>query len=187
MDKHFGLVMMNVVLGGILIGTASCHRKNEPAAPAPEKPVLSQTDKNFMSQAEANNRQERDIAAVVKQRTRNDNVRKYADTLVTDYSAALQKLAGLTGKYGMEMQTISDRQPAAIKEFQAMAPRTLDKQFLTLMVQDHQRAIGLFQEETRSAQANDVREYASDTLPTLESHLKEAEELQAKVEHTHRR
>jgi putative membrane protein len=49
------------------------------------------------------------------------------------------------------------------------------------MVTDHQKAINEFRREAASAQNADVRDYAKDVLPTLEKHLKDAQDLQGKL------
>lgn len=49
------------------------------------------------------------------------------------------------------------------------------------MIQDHTRAIALFQDEAKNGKDNQLRDLAGATLPTLEEHLKQAHEIGARV------
>jgi putative membrane protein len=49
------------------------------------------------------------------------------------------------------------------------------------MVTDHQKAVDEFRHVAATAQNADVRDYAKNTLPTLEKHLKDAQDLQSKL------
>jgi putative membrane protein len=49
------------------------------------------------------------------------------------------------------------------------------------MVKDHQDAVTLFQKEIDSGQNSQIKTFASTTLPTLQQHLKLAQDTQAKL------
>jgi putative membrane protein len=52
---------------------------------------------------------------------------------------------------------------------------------MTAMVQDHQQDVAEFRTESMKATKTDVKEYAVTTLPTLEEHLKLAEQTDKAV------
>ena len=49
------------------------------------------------------------------------------------------------------------------------------------MVQDHQKAIDLFQQEAKSGKDADLKGFAKATLPTLQQHLDLAQKTQEQV------
>jgi putative membrane protein len=49
-----------------------------------------------------------------------------------------------------------------------------DRAYMKDMVQDHTKDVAEFRKESTSAKDPDVKSFASQTLPTLEDHLKEA-------------
>jgi putative membrane protein len=46
------------------------------------------------------------------------------------------------------------------------------------MIAAHERSVAMYREQARSGEDNDLRKYASDTLPTIERHLAELKGLQ---------
>ena len=85
-------------------------------------------------------------------------------------------------KYGIKQPTPApDDLPEVTAQFKGLSGRALDLTFVNLMVQDHEKAVATFQQQARSAEDSNVRQYASNFLPTLESHLKRAQELQTQL------
>jgi putative membrane protein len=56
-----------------------------------------------------------------------------------------------------------------------------DREFVNMMVADHQKAIELFRDQQSSVQNPDVEKYVNNTLATLETHLDKAQRLQTKL------
>jgi putative membrane protein len=51
-----------------------------------------------------------------------------------------------------------------------------DKAYMRAMIEDHQEDVLEFRQESQSAKDPDVRQFAAKTLPTLEEHLRIAED-----------
>jgi putative membrane protein len=180
MSKGFRLVILSVVFGGVLVGVSACHR-NEKVQAAPD-PVLSQNDKNFIIQAEEDNIQEGAMGRLAKENSRNKAIKNYADTLVKDQSDALQKLTDIMQKYGVKQPTApSGDRPQEVAQLKGLSRRAFDRKFVNLVVQDHEKAIATFQREANSAEDGDVRHYAINMLPTIDNHLKKAQELETRM------
>jgi putative membrane protein len=56
-----------------------------------------------------------------------------------------------------------------------------DKAYAQEMVKDHEKDVNEFKRATSASQKPAVKEFAQKTLPTLQSHLQEAKEMQAQV------
>ena len=57
-----------------------------------------------------------------------------------------------------------------------------DKTYMSEMVRDHQQDVAEFQKAARSNDAQ-VKDFASRTLPTLEDHLREAQQIASNEGH----
>jgi putative membrane protein len=57
-----------------------------------------------------------------------------------------------------------------------------DKAYANEMVKDHEKDVAEFQKEAMSGNDPSLREFASKTLPTLQSHLQQAREMQRTVQ-----
>lgn len=60
---------------------------------------------------------------------------------------------------------------------QALQGAEFDRAFVRQMITDHNDAIALFTRASRDIEDSELKAFASDTLPTLQSHLSEAERL----------
>ncbi len=158
----------------------------EPEMPASKSPAATNTitgaDKDFVLQAEKDGIQERVLGRMAQEQSQNDAVKDYGKMLVKDHSDALQKLVDLMNKNGMQQpKGLPEERSEAVKKLQGLSGPGFDKEFVNMMVKDHQKAVDEFRHVAATAQNADVRDYAKNTLPTLEKHLKDAQDLQSKL------
>ena len=69
----------------------------------------------------------------------------------------------------------------SMAKLQGLSGPALDREFAMLMVQDHQKDVAEFRDKANTAQDKDVKDYATNTVSTLEKHLQKAQELQNKI------
>jgi putative membrane protein len=67
---------------------------------------------------------------------------------------------------------------AGVEKLRGLSGEQFDKAFLKMAVKDHKKDVSEFQKEGDRAMDSDVKNFASTTLPTLQEHLREAEQLQ---------
>jgi putative membrane protein len=99
-----------------------------------------------------------------------------------DHTMTLEQLTSL-----MEQKNVTQSKapaPEAAQEMDRMndlSGADFDREYANMMVEKHQKAVDMFREQSENAINPDVKEYASDTLPTLEMHLEKAHSLQSKL------
>jgi uncharacterized protein (DUF305 family) len=174
MRNSFALVLVDIALAGAAC-IAGCRSKS--TVEAVREPVLSEADKTFVIQAENAGAQQRALGGFINEQSKNKQIKQYADLLVKHGSESLEKLDEIKRKYGL---SDTEQPPIVAGEFKGLSKRAFDQQFVKRILQDQQKAITLFQQQAQSAQENDVRQYASGLLPTLQSDFKEAQDLQMK-------
>jgi putative membrane protein len=109
-------------------------------------------------------------------------VQDYGKMLVNDHNDALQKLVDLMKKNGIpQPKGLPEERSEAVKKMQGLSGAAFDREFVNMMVTDHQKAVDAFRHAAATAQNVDVRDYAKSMLPTLEKHLKDAQDLQHKI------
>ena len=67
------------------------------------------------------------------------------------------------------------------RELSQLTGAAFDRRFLEIQVEHHQLSIERYQQMANSQQDSDLREFARDTLPTLQQHLQKAQSLQREV------
>src|SRR5437879_5338624 len=82
--------------------------------------VLNDADKNFLKRAEEDNIKEENLGRVAVQKTRNSDVKSYAQMLVDEHTKALKDLVDLMNQKGM-------RQPRSLPKLQHEALSKLNR------------------------------------------------------------
>jgi putative membrane protein len=72
---------------------------------------------------------------------------------------------------------ISKRDQATYDKLAKLSGEAFDRAYARDMVKDHQNDIAAFQQEASNGQDPQIKSFASDTLPTLQDHLKMAREM----------
>jgi putative membrane protein len=157
-------------------------RETNPTAPDDTNAPLSEADKAFLNQAQTDSIKERSIARVALDKSRNEDVRDYAEMIVDDHTEALDQAVKLMNEKGIpQPNNLPEAKHEAEAKLSSLSGPAFDREFASMMVQDHEKAVEAFRNEQNTAQNADVKEYASDLLPTLEKHLQNARDLQGKL------
>src|SRR5262249_9938082 len=176
------LLVMCLVLT-LAAGLTACNRGRSVEAAREDRPrAVSQSEQDFMMKAAQANMAEIDVARTALQKSGNNDVKDYANMIKRDHTNALEDLTDL-------MKDKNVRQPRSIaadtqqdnSRMNTLSGGEFDREFVNMMVSDHQKAIELFRDQQSSAQNRDVKKYVDDVLPKLEMHLDKAQRLQTKL------
>jgi putative membrane protein len=89
----------------------------------------------------------------------------------------------------VSLPTKLDAKDAATKaRLEKLSGKAFDRAYMRDMVLDHTKDVREFRMESKTAKDSSVKNFAAQTLPTLEDHLKEAKSIEPKVvpHHTQR-
>lgn len=107
------------------------------------------------------------------------DVKAFAQQMVTDHTAANEKLAAIAKTKKLEASEdpmLMDKAKAMILE---MRGESFDQAYANNQVVAHEQAIKLYKEEAENGKDADLKAFAKATLPTLEEHLAHAKKLAA--------
>ena len=114
-----------------------------------------------------------ELGKLAQEKSTNQSVKDFGAMMVTDHTAANEKLKAIAERNGIKLPTSpSVGQMAAKTKLEVLSGNTFDKSYIKGMVKDHQEDIEEFQKEAISGQDPDAKAYAAATLPTLKKHLK---------------
>ncbi|MDR7119639.1 DUF4142 domain-containing protein [Rheinheimera soli] len=118
-------------------------------------------------------------AKMAQQKSSSADIKAFAQTIITDHSAANAELAGIASKKNLE---VSDEAELSNKAKKFMLEQrdgeSFDKGYAKNQVAAHEDTIELFQRATLSDDV-EIAAFATKTLPKLQNHLKMAKELAA--------
>jgi putative membrane protein len=143
---------------------------------------LSGKDKSFIQDAYQDGLAEVDVAQLAQRKTGNADVKAFAEKLATDHSASNTELKVLAES--KKVSTASEPSMVAKGKSKLMDAKTgadFDKAYIDAMITDHKKDIEAFEKAANEGKDQDVKNFASKTLPTLKEHLSAAESIQAKI------
>jgi putative membrane protein len=110
----------------------------------------------------------------------NQQVKDFGSVLVTDHTAADDKLKAIAASKNITLPTTASVAEMAQKaKLDVLTGDTYDKSFVKTQIKAHRQAIALFKKEIATGQDADAKAFATETLPTLRKHLKMAESIAA--------
>jgi putative membrane protein len=146
------------------------------------KTMKSVTPQSFASQAAIIGKAEIELGQLAVKNTQDENVRKYAERMVKDHSAADKKLKSIAAKENLQLPQSLDPEHEALKtKLQSLKGEDFDRAYVNAMAKGHDKAVALFESASQQPQMPDeLKQFAAATLPTLEQHKEMAHSLHEK-------
>jgi putative membrane protein len=141
--------------------------------------MKSVTPESFASQAAIIGKAEIELGQIALSNTQNSDVRKYAERMVKDHTAADKKLKAIAAKEDLQLPQSLDQEHAALKtKLQGLKGEDFDRAYVNAMAKGHDKAVALFESASQQAQMPaELKQFAASTLPTLEQHQEMAHSL----------
>ncbi len=136
--------------------------------------TLKRADRDFMEKAAKDGMEEVDISRVAIERTTNPEVRRLAQTIVSDHESVNEQLASLAAARGVALPA-KDINPD--HSWAKRDAKSFDKDYLDKMVSLHEETVKLFDRQARDGTDPDAVAFARKHLPALQQHLQQALDL----------
>ncbi len=135
-------------------------------------------DHNFMMKAAQGGMAEVQLGQLAEQNGQSQEVKDFGKRMVTDHSKANDELKQVAAQEGVSLPTTLDaKDKATMQRLQDLHGAAFDKAYMKDMVMDHEKDIAEFKHEASTGNNQAVKNWASQTVPTLESHLQQAEKV----------
>lgn len=108
---------------------------------------------------------------MASQNAKHGEVKKFGERMVNDHSAANNELKSIAASKGVQV-------PSSGK---SMGKWKNDKDYMDMMVKDHEKDLAAFQAEAKDGSDPDVKKFANKTSKVVEKHLNMAKEIQGKL------
>ena len=159
---------------------AASYSLPAPSAGADDKstPVSDQT---FVQMASAAGLAEVNLGKMAAERASRAEVKKFGQQMVEDHTKANNELLRLADRKKLPpAQTMDRKHEEAADRLARLQGDAFDREYMDLMVKDHVEAVDLFTNESKNGKDQDLKAFATKTLPTLKEHLQMAQDLSGK-------
>ena len=139
-------------------------------------------DRTFMNKAAQGNMAEVEMGKLAQQNAQSQEVKDFGSRMVTDHSAAMDKLKEIAKAQGVTLPAqLSAKDKAMLDKMSKLHGDTFDKAYMHDMLQDHQTDVAEFKRESKAVKDPQLKDWVTSTLPTLESHLDQAKKVASSV------
>jgi len=145
---------------------------------AANKSGLSAMDQHFMKEAAEGGLAEVELGNLAAQKASSSEVKNFGERMVQDHTKANDQLKQIASNKGVNLPSQpSHAQMAEKKKLEKLSGTQFDKAYMDAMLKDHKKDVADFQRESQSGKDPDLKSFASQTLPTLQEHLKQAQSV----------
>ncbi len=159
----------------------SSQDSSKSASSASGSSQLSAADQTFVKKAAQGGMAEVELGKLATQKASSEDVKKFGQRMVDDHTKANDQLKQIAANKGVTLPTDLDSKDQALKDrLSKLDGEKFDQAYMKNMVRDHTKDVSEFRKESTSGKDSDLKSFASQTLPTLEDHLKEAKNIAPK-------
>lgn len=135
--------------------------------------AVSSMDKQFAVKAAQGGIAEVKTSELALQKTHNKQVRRVAQRMVKEHTAANEELKSVAQNKHMALPSDTDpKHKAAYAKLTRLSGAAFDKVYMAGQEKDHAATVKLFEAEIATGEDKDISGFASKNLPTIEDHTK---------------
>ncbi len=139
---------------------------------------LNTTDRDFAVKAWQANSFELDGAQLALTRSSNSDIMDFAQMMITDHTSAKAGLQTIANDLNIALPDTLDNEDTGVRaQLIDIGPSFFDSTYIHAQVAAHQKAISIFQAEINGGKNERLKNYATEQLPHLQTHLQEAENI----------
>lgn len=176
--RTIGLLSLMVCLGAGLPLAASAAEPMKPSGAM--EALMSDDPADFYESAASANQFEIEASKVAQERSKDADIKAFADMMVKDHTEATQKLTNLATGKNVELPT------QLLKRHQMMldglkekdAGPAFDEDYRMKMVLSHKEAVSLFDQSAKESPDPDIRKFALSMIAKLKMHGGHAQKME---------
>lgn len=139
--------------------------------------------REFITEAASGGMMEVELGKIVQEKATNQEVKDFAAMMVKDHSAANEQLKSLAQTKNIQLSdSLSDEHREHVNKFRDMAKGgDFDKEYVDLMVEDHEEDISKFEEAQEDVKDPELKQWVDNTLPTLRQHKERIDQIKETI------
>jgi putative membrane protein len=143
---------------------------NALVSPAPAAAQAFAADSTFIQTAGSLGLLQMKLGKLAEEKGSSPVVRDFGKRMVADYSKVNEELAAGAKQAAYPSPIMLRRHKQVLDRFQGTSRGSFDKKYMAEMVNDHNEAVHLFQQESKDGRVSSLKQLASRLLPTVQQH-----------------
>src|SRR5262249_40412001 len=142
------------------------------------QPSLVPVDQQFVTTAAEAGAAEVEMGKLAETHGSSSAVKDFGKRMASDHERAGDELQSIASKKGVKAsEQLSKKDRDAVDKLTKLQGAEFDKAYIQAQLTAHKDAVSLFEKESKSGKDTDLKQYATNTLPTLKEHLNSIEKL----------
>lgn len=147
-----------------------------------ETATVDNTAQNFAEKAAMGGMLEVEAGKIAVEKATDPDVKAFGQRMIDDHSKANDELKSIASIKNMTLPTmLSDSQQKDLNDLREKTGNDFDKHYVNMMVDDHKDDVDDFQNAVDNLDDMDLKNFAINTLPTLQKHLVSIQEIQNRM------
>lgn len=139
-------------------------------------------DAKFVMKASQSDLAEIQMSKLAEQNAQSPAVKEFARKMVEDHTKSSQELMQIVQKSGhTPAKEIGEEHQQMATKLKDMKGQDFDRQYMMGQLKAHKMAIQLFQSAAQNAQDQQIKAFATKTLPVIQHHAQMAQQIAGKV------
>ncbi|MEO8764356.1 MAG: DUF4142 domain-containing protein, partial [Ginsengibacter sp.] len=144
--------------------------------------MVDQSTKDFVAEAATGGLMEVELGNLALQKGNSQQVKDFGKMMVDDHTNANDNLKAIATKKNIDVPAaITDDQKKEMDDISKKSGADFDKAYVDMMVDDHKKDVDAFKKASGNLSDNDIKNFATTTLPTLQKHLDAIQAIKAKM------
>jgi putative membrane protein len=140
------------------------------------------SDEDFVKDAAQGGLAEVKLGQLAADKGSSDAVKNFGKRMVEDHSKANDQLKEIASRENWKLPAeLNKKNQRTYDRLSQLSGDAFDRAYARDMVRDHQNDVATFKLEASDGQSGAIKNFASQTLPALEDHLKMAREMEQTV------
>lgn len=180
-----GLMFAQAPAAGAGNDTNSAATTSHDTAKPTAAKASKKMDDTFVKKAAEGGLAEVEFGKLATDKASAPEVKSFGQRMVDDHTKANDQLKSVAGQENIPLPTdLNDKDRAEKDRLSKLSGAAFDRAYMSHMVVDHNKDVAAFQKEANMGQDSAIKNFAQQTLPTLQEHLKQAKETRMKVKGT---
>jgi putative membrane protein len=174
-----GMVVVGLAIAPVLAAQETTRPRK---APETADSKSSTGDSAWVMKVAKGGMAEVELGKLATEKAASDEVKKFGQRMVDDHSKANDDLKTLAQNKKITLPADMDPKEKALRDrLSKLSGAAFDRAYMQAMLADHRQDVAEFRKEANSGKDPDVKAFAAKTLPTLEEHLKMAQQTTTAV------
>ena len=143
--------------------------------------MIGAKDSDFAKDAAMSSMMEVELGNIALQNASSQDVKEFASMMVTDHSAANDRLKSIASQKNIALpMALSQEHQKEVQDLRTKTGADFDKMYVERMQKHHEMDIEKFKKASEELTDTDLKNFSTETLPTLQKHRDALKQISVK-------